>query len=179
MNLILWHKELKMGSYSGEDSTTVFLDVVILKFPNCTLSLFDKNKKEKFVEVWINENKIEKFYFYDFDLDLKEYVCDETSNFIRNFYEENNNLLQQVELVISYYVNGYYDPGKIYGSPENCYPEEWQEERTISSVEFILDNKNNISMFISNKHFDKIYNIFKKHIEEKDFVFDDDDYDYY
>jgi hypothetical protein len=169
-----------MGSYSGSDSTVVYLDVVVSKLPNSTLSFFEQNNKEKIVEVWIKENSIEKFYFHDLDLDLKEFVDENTANFIKDFYEnnDNENLIQEAELAISYDVSGYYDPGRTYGPPENCYPEEWDEERAVTSAELILDEKSKAIVVIPSQYCDKIYDVFQKEVDESEFSPpDDDDYD--
>lgn len=41
------------------------------------------------------------------------------------------------ELEIHIRAKGYYDPGKTYGPPENCYPPEGSEDRVVSRVDLI------------------------------------------
>jgi hypothetical protein len=38
------------------------------------------------------------------------------------------------ELIINFHSAGYYDPGRTYGPPENCYPPEGDDERTFVSA---------------------------------------------
>lgn len=44
-------------------------------------------------------------------------------------------------LVVSFKVEGWSDPGKCYGPPENCYPPDGEETRTVTGLEFILRGK--------------------------------------
>jgi hypothetical protein len=43
------------------------------------------------------------------------------------------------ELEVNFESSGYYDPGRFYGPPENCYPEEWDDERLVTDVTLLLD----------------------------------------
>ena len=43
------------------------------------------------------------------------------------------------ELEVNFESSGYYAPGKFYGPPENCYPEEYEDEREITDVTLLLD----------------------------------------
>jgi len=44
---------------------------------------------------------------------------------------------EQVE--VHFESSGYYDPGKYSGPPENCYPEEGDDERQVTDVTLLLD----------------------------------------
>ena len=177
-----------MGSYSGEDSVGVTIDVRVLKSTNSNLTYFEEEDKKNLVDVWIENGIVEKFYFYDIDVDLKEFVDEKTANFIKDFYEKNEEkTMREVDLTISYDVSGNYDPGRISGPPEDCYPEEWEEERTVTCAEIVFDYANKIIVEIPSKYLDKIYDAFSKEIDNKDFsppdyedYHDDreDDYDY-
>ena len=45
------------------------------------------------------------------------------------------------ELEIHIRAKGYYDPGKTYGPPEDCYPPEGSEERTVSRIDLIKSRR--------------------------------------
>ena len=43
------------------------------------------------------------------------------------------------QLEVNFESSGYYDPGKYSGPPENCYPEEGDDERQVTDVTLLLD----------------------------------------
>jgi hypothetical protein len=45
------------------------------------------------------------------------------------------------EITIGFLSSGYYDPGKINGLPENCYPPEGEDERLIDEVRINIGNR--------------------------------------
>lgn len=46
-----------------------------------------------------------------------------------------------VEMTIKASCSGYYDPGKISGPPENCYPPEGEDERTLGEIKLLFYNE--------------------------------------
>lgn len=175
-----------MGSYSGQDSVGVVLDVRVLKLPNSTLTFFEEENKTNFVDVWIKEDGIDKFYFHDLDIDLKDLIDEKTIQFIKDFYNKNDskNIMREVDFTISYDVSGHYDPGRSYGPPEDCYPEDWDEERTVTAAELVFDYKNKVIVDIPNQFLEKVYDAFQKEIDNNEFSppdyedYDDREHDY-
>jgi len=45
------------------------------------------------------------------------------------------------ELIIEFRSSGYYDPGRTYGDPDDCYPPEGDDERLVDEVYLFLDNE--------------------------------------
>jgi len=62
---------------------------------------------------------------------------------------------QDCELTIEFLASGYYTPAKISGPPENCYPEEFDEERIFDRAS--IDGKE-IPQEIGQKLFDLLTN---------------------
>ena len=46
-------------------------------------------------------------------------------------------LLTEVNLVLPFLSSGYYDPGRLYGPPEDCYPPEDGDERLPDGLAYI------------------------------------------
>jgi len=166
-----------MGSYSGEDSVNIEWTLRIFENFNSLLDNFKNEEKENFIDVHIDkENKIQKFYLKPLDIDIKEVVTEKAANFLLEILGRQEKYLY-VDMEIQYSVNGYYDPGCTYGPPENCYPPESDEERTVEYSTLCLAK--DISVDIPDTHFNKIYDAFEKEITSRDFTPDDDgDYDY-
>lgn len=51
-----------------------------------------------------------------------------------------------VELDFDARSSGYYDPGQSYGDPGNCYPPEYEDERTVKEVDLLLDGKKRLPL---------------------------------
>jgi len=169
-----------MGSYSGDDSVDVYLNVYLYKSSNCLLNSFEETKKEKTVDVWLGENKIDKFYFHDLDIDLAAQTDEALFKYLSNFYnkEEEENVIEEAELSVDYHVSGYYDPGRTYGPPEDCYPPEGDEERNVEGATLVFTK--DVLLEIPKEHLGKIQDAFDDEINRKDFDPPDyePDYDY-
>jgi hypothetical protein len=75
------------------------------------------------------------------------------------------------ELVIEFESSGYYDPGKTYGPPENCYPPEGDDEREVTDVYIFSDGHR---YAIDQSLWEDIEELFRDQIEEAEI----DTYDY-
>lgn len=164
-----------MGSYSGSDSTNVYLNLNISKGSNIMLGLFEDKEKSKTIDVWIKDDKIEKFYLHDLSIDLKDKISEQVTGYLINYYETNGNILEEAELLIEYKVSGYYDPGRISGPPEHCYPPESDEEREVEFASLILDK--DVCIKIPSEYMDKIYDAFDEEINKNEFN-PEPEYDY-
>lgn len=176
-----------MGSYGGSDSVAVYCFVRLIgKNHNDLLDNFiEEEQSNKEIEVFFDENdQIKKFYLKFLDLDLKEKLNKETSEYLIGLYKGGEKVIEEAEVEIDYDVRGYYDPGCVSGPPENCYPPEGDEEREVTGGGIIFSEK---AIFdIPEEFCNKIYDAFEEEINNKDFDFDsyDDgpeyepDYDY-
>ena len=78
---------------------------------------------------------------------------------------------EELELDIS--ASGYYDPGRLSGPPENCYPPEGDLE--IISIE--LDGKKWDGQLTGDEYNKVIEKLWENSSDEKDYYDDDSDYD--
>lgn len=174
-----------MGSYSGSDSVSAYCFVRLMgKNRNDLLDNFiEEEQGNKEIEVLFDEDdQIKKFYLKFLDLDLKEKLNKETSEYLIGLYKSGERLIEEVEIEIDYDARGYYDPGRTSGPPEYCYPEESDEEREVTGGGIVFSEK---AIFdIPGEFCNKIYDTFEKEINDKDFNGYDDgpeyepDYDY-
>lgn len=151
-----------MGKYYGNDGVSVYLNLNISKGSKGMLELFEDKEKSRVIDVWIKDDKIEKFYFNDLDIDLKDHVSDEVAKYLINYYEANGNVLEEAELDIKYSITGYYNPGKTSGPPEDCYPPEGDEERNVDSASLLLDK--DVRFEIPQKYMTNIWDAFQDEI---------------
>lgn len=81
-------------------------------------------------------------------------------------------------LDIAFRSSGYYDPGKTYGPPENCYPPEGEDERLIDGqvvVSFVDAEK---TKKLSKEASDELFSQFEDEIQKKELGDWDDEPDY-
>ena len=82
----------------------------------------DDNDKPIEPETWV---------VVDDEKPLSQILVDE----IKTLFPEQYKIEQAwFEVVIEFESSGYYQPAKIYGLPENCYPEEGYDERIVEQV---------------------------------------------
>lgn len=81
----------------------------------------DDNDKPVEPETWID----------GMECQLPQILVDE----IKTLFPEQYKIEQAwFEVVIEFESSGYYEPAKIHGLPENCYPEEGDDERIVERV---------------------------------------------
>ncbi|MHC4091695.1 MAG: hypothetical protein ACYSVY_15745 [Planctomycetota bacterium] len=68
------------------------------------------------------------------------------------------------EMVIDFRSSGYYDPGQMYGPPENCYPPEEDDERIVEAVTMHWENGAMIQL--SREAVDNIGELFEDQIRD-------------
>lgn len=80
------------------------------------------------------------------------------------------------DLVISFVSSGYYDPGRTYGPPENCYPPEYEDERELESIAVIWEGITGESreLALPEKQAQEVFDYFSTQIDEVEI---DEDYD--
>lgn len=171
-----------MGSYSGEDTVTVYWNLKLKKtsdLNNAALDHFvDEEKNENIIEVVFDENKnIQKLYLKSIDVDLKGKIDQKLSDYLFALYEKGTKNIEDLEMEIQYDVKGYYDPGVLTGPPEYCYPPEGDEEREVTGSTIIFDQDNYFN--IPTEYLDKIQDNFSTEIEKNTFNYSDDGPDYY
>ena len=77
------------------------------------------------------------------------------------------------ELVIDCQSSGYYDGGRTWGLPEDCYPPEGEDDRKVVSVEIVIDGK--AYEITGRKSLDSIAEHYRDEIEESEVCHDCDD----
>ena len=80
------------------------------------------------------------------------------------------------EFVISFVSSGYYDPGRMSGPPEDCYPPEYEDERELESVAVIWEGITGESreLNLPEKQAQEVFDYFFTQINEVEI---DEDYD--
>lgn len=73
--------------------------------------------------------------------------------------------------------SGYYDPGKLYGMPEDCYPPEGEDEREVVSA--TLTHPAGVVEIRDRSTLDELYSRFQSRIEAEEVFSPDDDCDNY
>lgn len=63
--------------------------------------------------------------------------------------EKSDEPVESGEILIHFRSSGYYDPGRTYGPPEDCYPPEGDEERTLDRVEV---SANDVKVSVTQGH---------------------------
>lgn len=94
-------------------------------------------------------------------LRLVNFAIEKTGNPNINVDEE----FEFIEFDINFVSSGYYDPGRISGPPEDCYPPEEEDEREMTSVsvttktmkEAELDEE--LAWMIFDKYIDKVMEV--------------------
>ena len=69
------------------------------------------------------------------------------------------------EIEIEFRSSGYYDPGKTSGLPENCYPPEGEDERTVDTVLVTIGRK---TMTLPKQLADEIAGFFQEEIDDEE-----------
>jgi hypothetical protein len=110
-----------------------------------SVELFYYDGKEPVWErqTWDNQNK--KYTYVDTEFPMN----------LRQFYSGDD----VIELVIEFESDGYYDPGRVSGAPEDCYPPEGDDERTLSEVYLSISPKERIELpvEVQQELFDYLY----------------------
>lgn len=92
---------------------------------------------------------------------------------------------ESYELVVEFESSGYYDAGVSYGLPENCYPPESDEERTLHAVHIVwnpdADTKECVQKLRNGKVIklekslqDDIFELLRDEIEEVEIILGDE-----
>ena len=123
----------------------------------------------------------------DFD-DLEAYIIDNDTELpIGLFHEIHYKLSKDLNIPLeNYYRNGilecdihipfrskgYYDPGRLYGPPEKCYPPEGDEERTLfGNCQVIIydsSQKTIATITLSEKVSNELFDMLEEEIVKKD-----------
>lgn len=106
--------------------------------------------------------------------------------FLEAVLKENNNVkinpeeeFKSIEIEINFSSSGYYTEAKTYGPPEDCYPEEGDEERELISVEFSTENYKIVAdLDLANRLFVKYNNAVNRAEIDYNYESDFEPYDY-
>jgi hypothetical protein len=128
----------------------------------------DDNDKPIEPETWV---------VVDEEKPLPQILVDE----IKTLFPEQYKIKQAwFEVVIEFESSGYYKPAKIYGLPENCYPEEGCDERIVeqvmiypeSGVGLGYEKKGKaVSVAVQNE----LEGLYQEEINDKELEYDEDD----
>jgi hypothetical protein len=66
----------------------------------------------------------------EFDFEIERYKDKQTGNYIAYLLEEDEERYEYTTLTLKVEGRSYFQPGKLYGPPENCYPDEGEVEIT-------------------------------------------------
>ena len=78
------------------------------------------------------------------------------------------------ELVIYFIISGESSPGKTHGPPEDCYPPEFNEERTLVTVTLTTDNH---VLLLEDEVAEKFFDKFNKQVEKEEIDIGEEAYD--
>jgi hypothetical protein len=73
------------------------------------------------------------------------------------------------ELDIEFMSSGYYDPGKIYGPPEDCYPPEGDDERELYNLvvaSFHNAGVNEKTQKLSKQASEELFNLYEQEVKD-------------
>ena len=79
---------------------------------------------------------------------------------LRQFYSGDD----VIELVIEFESDGYYDAGRVSGPPEDCYPPEGDDERTLSEAYLSISPKEQIELPVEVQQ--ELFDYFYEEIKE-------------
>lgn len=88
---------------------------------------------------------------FNYELEIDSNDIKDLDKFL-NTIGDNLDDVSYIYLELDVDFNGYYDKGRTYGEPENCYPPEFD----IEIDNFLTKNNVNVENFLTDKHFEEL-----------------------